>query len=332
MNKTQSWQIHTIWGKLGRFILACFILCFVNIAVAQPQSGKPIRLIVGYAAGGGADILARLMVPRLAEALGQPVVVDNRPGAGGTIAAAQLAQSAPDGQTLYFSDAGFVTAPGIYDQLPYDPAIGIAPVANVASLPLAFSVHPSVAATTPAELIALLKANPDKYSYGSPGIGTLHHLSVELIKKQTGIRMTHIPYKGAAPALIDLIGGQIPLAITSATAALGHAGSGKLRVIGLSSRERISSAPSVAVMAEGLQGFSATNDLFLLAPGGTSPATIARINAAVKVTLSSKDLQESFLAQGAIVEWTSTEDLNIRIKRDIERWRIIAKEASIRAQ
>jgi tripartite-type tricarboxylate transporter receptor subunit TctC len=332
MTKIQCIQIRSAWSRLGKFILVWFTLFLVSSAFAQPQSGKPVRLIVGYAAGGGADILARLMVPRLAEALGQPVMVDNRPGAGGTIAAAQLAASAPDGQTLYFSDAGFVTAPGIYDQLPYDPNLGIAPVANVASLPLAFSVHPSVAATTPAELIALLKANPDKYSYGSPGIGTLHHLSAELIKKQTGIRMTHIPYKGAAPALTDLIGGQIPLAITSATAALGHAGSGKLRVIGLSSRERISSAPSVATMAEGLQGFSATNDLFVLAPGGTSTATIARINAAVKVALSSKELQESFLAQGAIVEWTSTEDLAIRIKRDIERWRSIAKEASIRAQ
>ena len=315
-----------------RLVLAAVTLCMAGGVVAQSPAGKPVRLIVGYAAGGGADILARLLLPRLAEALGQSVLVDNRPGAGGTIAAALLAGAVPDGQTLYFSDAGFVTAPGIYDQLPYDPATGIAPVANVASLPLAYSVHPSVPATTPAELIAVLKANPDKYSYGSPGIGTLHHLSAELVKKQTGIRMTHIPYKGAAPALTDLMGGQIPLAITSATAALGQAGSGKLRVIGLTSRERIASAPGVAVMAEGLPGFIATNDLFVLAPGGTPPATIARINAAVKAALAYKDLQDGFLAQGAIVEWTSTEDLAARIKRDIERWRALARDASIRAQ
>ena len=332
MNKPKCARGRQRWFGMAQMLLACAALCVAGSVMAQAPAGKPVRLIVGYAAGGGADILARLLLPRLSEALGQPMVVDNRPGAGGTIAAALLAGAAPDGQTLYFSDAGFVTAPGIYDQLPYDPATGIAPIANVASLPLAYSVHPSVPAATPAELIAVLKANPDKYSYGSPGIGTLHHLSAELVKKQTGIRMTHIPYKGAAPALTDLMGGQIPLAITSATAALGQIGSGKLRVIGLTSRERIASAPGVAVMAEGLPGFIATNDLFVLAPGGTPPAVIARVNAAVKAALTHKDLQDSFLAQGAIVEWTSAEDLAARIKRDIERWRTLAREASIRAQ
>ena len=159
----------------------------------------------------------------------------------------------------------------------------------MAALPLAYSVHPSVAAASPAELIALLKANPDKYSYGSPGIGTLHHLSAELVKKQTEIRMTHIPYKGAAPALTDLMSGQIPLAITSSTAALAQAAGGKLRVIG-------------------------------------------RISATLKTVLAQKELQDAYLAQGAIVEWTSPEELTARIARDIGRWRALAKEASIRAQ
>ena len=312
--------------------VAAALLALPLLASAQAPAGKPIRMLVGYAAGGGADILARLLVPRLSEALGQGILVDNRPGAGGTIAAAALANAAPDGLTLYYSDAGFVTAPGIYDQLPYDPIAGFAPVANIASLPLAYSVHPSVPAATPAELIAVLKANPGKYSYGSPGIGTLHHLSAELVKKQTGIVMTHIPYKGAAPALTDLMSGQIPLAITSSTAALAQAAGGRLRVIGLTSRERISSAPNVAAMAEGLPGFIATNDLFLLAPAGTPAATVARISSAARAVLAHKELQEGYLAQGAIVEWASAEDLGARIRRDIERWRALAKEASIRAQ
>lgn len=299
---------------------------------ATAQSDKPIRMLVGYAAGGGADILARLLAQPLSAQLGQTILVDNRPGAGGTIASAALAKSAPDGLTVYFSDAGFVTAPGIYESLPYDPIAGFSPVANIAALPLAYSVHPSVPATTPPELIALLKANPDKYNYGSPGIGTLHHLSAELIKKETGIRMTHVPYKGAAPALTDLIGGQIALAITSSTAALAQAPSGKLRVIGLTSRERIAGFPSVATMSEGLPGFVATNDLFLLAPAGTPPAVIARLNGALKTVLSRKELADAFLAQGAIVEWTSTEEITQRIQRDIARWRALAKEASIRAQ
>ena len=315
-----------------RGILVVCLALLSGATMAQAPTGKSVRMLVGYAAGGGADILARLLLPRLAEALGQSVVIDNRPGAGGTIAASLLANAAPDGQTLYFSDAGFVTAPGIYDQLSYDPITGIAPVANIASLPLAYSVHPSVAAASPAELIAVLKASPDKFSYGTPGIGTLHHLSVELMKKQTGIRMTHIPYKGAAPALTDLMSGQIPLAVTSATAALAQAAGGKLRVIGLTSRERITSAPSVATMAEGLPGFVATNDLFILAPAGTPSATIARINGALRTVLAQKELQDTYLAQGAIVEWTSAEELAARIRRDIDRWRALAKEASIRAQ
>lgn len=318
-----------IFRKLALFVC---VLALPFAANAQTTSDKPIRMLVGYAAGGGADILARLLAAPLAAQLGQPVVVDNRPGAGGTIASALLAKSAPDGLTVYFSDASFVTAPGIYESLPYEPIAAFAPIANIAALPLAYSVHPSVPAATPAELIALLKANPDKYNYGSPGIGTLHHLSVELIKKQTGIRMTHVPYKGAAPALIDLIGGQIGLAVTSSTAALAQAASGKLRVIGLTSRERIPGFPNVATMSEALPGFVATNDLFLLAPAGTPTAAIFRLNAALKTVLSRKDLADAFVAQGAIVEWTSAEEITVRITRDIARWRALAREGSIRAQ
>ena len=317
---------------LRRSLVFAALTLTATAALAQSTAGKPVRMLVGYAAGGGADILARLLAPRFAEALGQQVIVDNRPGAGGTIASALLANSAPDGQTVYFSDAGFVTAPGIYEKLPYDPIAAFAPIGNVASLPLAYSVHPSFASSTPAELVAALKASPGKYSYGTPGIGTLHHLSAELMKRQTGIAMTHVPYKGAAPALVDLMSGQIPLAVTSATAALAQAAGGKVRVIGITSRERISSAPTVATMAEALPGFVATNDLFLLAPAGTPPAVISRMSGALKSALAQKSLEEAFLAQGAIVEWTTPEEIVARIARDIGRWSALAKEASIRAQ
>ena len=318
-----------LFKKIALFVC---VLTLSFEAAAQTTSDKSIRMLVGYAAGGGADVLARLLASPLSAQLGQPIVVDNRPGAGGTIASALLAKSVPDGLTVYFSDASFVTAPGIFDSLPYDPIAAFAPIGNVAALPLAYSVHPSVPAVTPAELLTLLKANPDKYNYGTPGIGTLHHLSAELIKKQTGIRMTHIPYKGAAPALTDLIGGQIGLAVTSSTAALAQAASGKLRVIGLTSRERIPGFPNVATMSEGLPGFVATNDLFLIAPAGTPAVTIYRLSAALKTVLSRTDLADAFVAQGAIVEWTSAEEIAARITRDISRWRSLAKEGSIRAQ
>ena len=313
-------------------LLLAFALALPSLAGAQSGDRKPIRMLVGYAAGGGADVLARLIAPKLGEALGQTVVVDNRPGAGGTIAAALLAGAAADGNTVYYSDAGFVTAPGIYEKLPYDPIAAFAPVGNIAALPLAYSVHPSVQATTPAELVAVLKANPGKFSYGTPGIGTLHHLTVELLKKQLGVQMEHVPYKGAAPALTDLISGQIPLAVTSSTAALAQQAGGKIRVIGLTSRQRITSAPNVATLAEGVPGFVATNDLFLLAPAGTPVSAISRWNGALRTLLAQKDIQEGYLAQGAIVEWTSAEELGQRISRDIARWRTVAKEAGIRAQ
>jgi tripartite-type tricarboxylate transporter receptor subunit TctC len=312
------------------FLLLCSLL--LPATAGAQSTDKPVRMLVGYAAGGGADVLARLLAPPLAAQLGQPFVVDNRPGAGGTIASALLAKSTPDGLTVYFSDASFVTAPGIYESLPYDPIAAFALVANVAALPLAYSVHPSVPATTPAELLALLKQNPDKYSYGTPGIGTLHHLSAELIKKQTGIRMTHVPYKGAAPALTDLIGGQIPLAVTSSTAALAQNSSGKLRVIGLTSRDRIPGFPNVAAMAEALPGFVATNDLFLIAPAGTPASVIARLSGALKTVLAKQELVDAYLAQGALIEWIGPEETSVRIARDITRWRTLAKEASIRAQ
>jgi tripartite-type tricarboxylate transporter receptor subunit TctC len=312
-----------------RFLLLALLLAFAGQGGAQSINDKPIRLVVGYAAGGGADILARLLATKLQDVLGQNVVVENRPGAGGTMAATVVARSAADGLTLYFSDASFVTAPAVYAKLPYDTTSSFAPVANVASLPLAFSVNPAVPATTPAELIALLQANPERFTYGTPGVGTLHHLTSELLKKQTGIRMTHVPYRGAAPALGDLMGGQIQIAVTSATAVLSQAGGGKIRVIGLTSRQRLASAPNIATLAEAIPGFAVTNDLFVLAAAGTPDAVISRLAAALRTVLAQKTVQDEYLAQGAIVDWTSPLELGSRITRDITRWRTVAKEAGI---
>ena len=317
--------------SLPKIVLAS-LLMFSCGAQAQAFPSKSVRLLVGYAPGGGADVLARLLAVKLGDALGQQVAVDNRPGAGGTITAGILAKSAPDGHTVYFSDAAFATAPGIYDQLPYDTVKDFSPVGNVASLPLAFVVHPSVPAATPAEFMALLKANPGKYSYGTPGVGTLHHLTTELLKKQTGILMTHVPYKGAAPAMTDLMGGHILVAVTSATAALAQVKGGKLRIVGVTSRQRIPGAPDIPALAEAVTGFAVTNDLFLLAPAGTPAAAITALNAALKSVLTQKELQESYLAQGALVELSTPEELAARIVRDVAKWRGVAKESGIRAE
>ena len=316
---------------MKRVLVIVFSLVATS-AFAQAFPSRPIRLLVGYAAGGGADALARVLTPKLAEALGQGITVDNRPGAGGTLAGGVLAKAPPDGYTLYFSDASLVTAPAIYRELPFDPIGGLAPVAGVAALPLAFVVHPSVAVTTPQELIGLLRANPGKYSYGTPGIGTLHHLSSELLQKHAALSFIHIPYKGAAPALTDLIGGQIPVAVTSATAALAQAKGGKLRIVGLTSRARLASNPEIATIAEAVPGFEVTNDLFVIAPAGTPAAVIATLEGALKSVLAQKELQAAYLAQGAIVAWSSAEALKARMAKDVTTWKTVAREAGIRPE
>ena len=315
-----------------RLLFGFLLAAAAAAAHAQNFPTKPVRLLVGYAAGGGADVLARLLSTRLADTLGQQVIVDNRPGAGGTLAGGILANSTPDGHTVYFSDASFVTAPAIYAQLPYDTFKDFAPVGNTSSLPLAFVVHPSMAAKTPAEFVALVKASPGKYSYGTPGVGTLHHLTTELLKKQIGIQVSHVPYKGAAPAMADLMGGHIPIAVTSATAALGQVKGGKLRIVGITSRARLSSASDIPTIAEAVPGFEVTNDLFVLARAGTPVSSVNALSRALKTVFSQKDLQDAYLSQGAIVAWSSPADLAAQIKRDVPKWRAVAKEAGIRAE
>ncbi|MFN0299308.1 MAG: Bug family tripartite tricarboxylate transporter substrate binding protein [Burkholderiales bacterium] len=319
----------TILAMTFAFVLA---LGWHGIAHAQAYPAKPIRLLIGYAAGGGADVLARILTAKLTDALGQPITVDNRPGAGGTLAAGILAKAPADGYTLYFSDASLVTAPAIFAQLPFDPITSFSPVAGVASLPLAFVTHPAVPADSPKAFLALIKANPDKHSYGTPGVGTLHHLSVEPLKKQAGLAIQHVPYKGAAPLVNDLMGGQIGIGVTSATAALAQVKGGKLRIVGLTSRERVASAPDIPTIAEALPGYEVTNGLFVLAPAGTPTAIVATLGAALKTVLAAKAMQESYLAQGAIIEWSSPEDLATRIERDVARWKSVAKDAGIRPE
>jgi tripartite-type tricarboxylate transporter receptor subunit TctC len=317
--------------KLLKPLAAVAALLAVCTASAQTFPGRPIRMLVGYAPGGGADVLARLLAVRLADAAGQQVVVDNRPGAGGTVAAAILGKSVADGHTVYFSDASFVTAPGIHARLPYDTLKDFVAVGNACALPLAFVVHPSVPAAGPAEFMALIKAHPGKYSYGTPGVGTLHHLTTELLKKQTGIQMTHVPYKGAAPAMTDLMGGHIPVAVTSATAALAQVKGGKLRIVGVTSARRIPGAPDIPALAEAMPGFEVTNDLFFIAPAGTAAATIRAFNTLLNNVLSQKELADSYLAQGAIVAPTTPAQLSARIVKDVAKWRAVAQEAGIRA-
>lgn len=316
--------------KLIPKLLVCCLLLITYGVSAQTYPEKPIRLVVGYAAGGGADVLARILAAPLSEVLRQPVLVDNRPGAGSTIAAAAVANSNPDGYTLYYPEAAFLTAPSIYKSLPYDPLRSFAAVSGTVSLPLAIVVNPAVPAKTPQELLSLVRASPGKFHYGTPGVGTLHHLTGELLKKATGIQWNHVPYKGAAAVVPDVIGGQIPIGIISATAALAQAKGGKLRIVAITSPERLRGAPEHPVLAEAVAGLDVTNYLFVLAPAGTPSAVISVLNNAMKTVLGRKDVQESVFAQGAVIDWASPNDLSNRIAKDIAKWSSVIKESGIR--
>ncbi len=316
--------------RIARILAALAALALAAPSHAQQYPNRPIRMLVGYAAGGGADALARVVAGKLGDALGQPVAVDNRPGAGATIAADALAKSAPDGYTLYFADTAILIAPAVYAKLAYDPVKSFAPVGNVVSLPLVFVANPAVPAATAPELIALLKANPGKYSYGSPGFGTVQHFAFELFKKQAGVDVVHIPYKGAAPIVPDLLSGQIPLAIISASPALAQARAGKLKAIALSSPVKLAAAPDWPALADTLPGFDASPRLFILAPAGTPQPIVAQLSEALRKVLVQPDLLENFGKQGATAEWTSPDDLGKQIAAEVRKWASLAKDAGLK--
>jgi len=315
-----------------RILAGLAALAFALSAFGQQYPSRPVRMLVGYAAGGGADALARIVAGKLGDALGQQVVVDNRPGAGATVAADALAKSAPDGYTLYFADTAILIAPAVYAKLTYDPVKSFAPVGNVVSLPLVFVANPAVPASTAPELIALLKANPGKYSYGSPGFGTVQHFAFELFKKQAGVDVVHIPYKGAAPIVPDLLSGQIPLAIISASPALAQSRAGKLKAIALSSPVKLAAAPDWPALADTLPGFDASPRLFILAPAGTPQPVVAQLSEALHKVLVQPDLLESFGKQGATAEWTSPDDLGKQIASEVRKWASLARDAGLKPE
>ena len=312
--------------------LLALTAAFVGVAQAQQYPNRPIRMFVGYPAGGGADALARLTATHLSEALGQQVVVDNRAGAGGTLAADAVAKAQPDGYTLLFGETGLLIAPAIYASLPFDPVKSFAAVGSVAVLPLVVVANPAVPAKNAAELVALLKANPGKYSYASPGVGTVHHLAMELFRTQAGFDYVHVPYKGASALIPDLVSGQIPLGVLSAPPALAQVKSGKLRAIALTSPVKLAGAPEWPALADTLPGFDASPRLFVLAPAGTPGAVIARLDAAIKAILAKPAVLESLNAQGATAAPAGAEELGTLIAAELRKWAPVAKASGAKAQ
>jgi tripartite-type tricarboxylate transporter receptor subunit TctC len=288
-----------------------------------------VKIIVPFAAGGPADIYARAIGQKLQEALGQPFVVDDRPGAGSVIGTDAAAKSAPDGYTLLMGTVGtHAINPSLYAKMPYDHVRDFAPVILVAGVPNVLVVHPSVPANTVAELIAFGKANPGKLNFASSGSGTSIHLAGELFRVQTGIQMTHVPYKGSAPAIQDLLGGQVQLMFDNLPSALPQIKAGKLRALGVTSATRAAALPDVPTIAEsGLPGFEASSWFGLLAPAGTPRDVVAKLDAEVAKWLASQDARDKLLAQGAIAAGGSPEDFSAHIAAETAKWAKVVKES-----
>jgi len=301
-------------------------------AQAPAWPTRPVRIMVGYAAGGGVDAMARMLSQRLPALLGQQVVVENRAGASGAIAADAVAKSPPDGYTLLLGESAMLITQHLAQKQPFDPVSSFSPVAGVFQAPLMIVANNSVPAANPKELIALLKANPGRYSYATSGVGTVHHLGFEILKARTGVFIVHIPYRGAAQIMPDVISGQVPIGVVSAAAGLAQARTGRLKAIAMMSTGKLPGAENVPELAEALPGFNVAPRIFLLAPAGTPGPVVERLNEAVRTILASSDLAQSAAQQGAIPAHLPPQQLAAEMARESAEWARIVKQQKVTLQ
>jgi tripartite-type tricarboxylate transporter receptor subunit TctC len=304
-------------------------------AQASDYPNKPIRLVVPFTPGGSTDILARTIGEQLTKAWGQTVIIENVPGAGGSLGADRVAKAAPDGYTLLMGHIGtLAVTPSIYPRLPYDPVKSFAPVAWVARVPNVLVVHPSVPARSVRELVQYAKANPGKLNYGSGGNGSAAHIATEYFKLQSDTDIVHVPYKGTAPAVNDAVAGQIQMLLTGAPAVMPMAKAGKLVALAVSSPQRIPSAPELPTIAEsglpGLVGFEADQWYGIVAPAGTPEAIVRKLNAQVNSSLNSAEILARLQSEGATPTPFAPEVFGKLIEAEIARWRPVVQRAGLK--
>jgi tripartite-type tricarboxylate transporter receptor subunit TctC len=302
---------------------------------AQPATfpSKPVRFVIGFTPGGPSDILARALGQKLAERWGQQVVIENRPGAGGNLAAEAVAKSAPDGYTwLLGNNSILATNQSLYRKLPYDPVKDFAPVALVAVQPNILVVHPEVKATSVGDLIALAKQSPGKLNYASSGAGAAAHLAGELFKAMAGVDMVHVPYKGAQPALTDLIAGQVQLMFATSASVIPYMKAGRLRALAVTTAQRSPSVPELPTVSEaGLPGFEATTWHGVVVPAATPAPLVQRLNEELNSVLNEKDLRERLAGLGAEVVTGSPRDFADYIAREIPKWTKVVQDSGAKA-
>jgi tripartite-type tricarboxylate transporter receptor subunit TctC len=302
------------------------------LAVAQGFPSRPVKILVGFAPGGAMDIVARTVGQKMAPGLGQPVIVENKPGAASNIAIRQLIESPPDGHTVMLVANGLTANPLLYTQQPFDPNADVVPITLVARLPVVIAASATSEISTLAKLIQASKAKAGSVSYGTPGGGSTPHLAAEMFARAAGITLTHVPYKGGAPAIADVLGGQLPLVAVNAVEVLPHVKAGKLRVLATLSAERVATLPDAPTLAEsGFPGFEASVWHAFIAPRGTPPAVVERLKAEIHKALADPEVKERLASLGAVVSPTSPQELAALVRTEHERYGKLIREANIKA-
>ena len=319
---------------MKRILAALFAAAVASAAFAQAWPTKPIRFIVPYPPGGTSDILARTIGEKLGTALGQTIVVENKPGANGNVGADYVAKASPDGYTFLLADIGAIAiSPSVYPSLPFDPVKNFTPVTMVAYSPHILVVHPSVPAKSVAELVALAKSKPGKLNYAASSTGSAPHLAGVEFAQRAKIDWNYIPYKGGAQAITDVVGGQADLLFNGMLATYPNVKGGKLRILAVSSANRLASIPDVPTVAEsGFPGFETGSWQGILAPPGTPSEIVAKLGSEVQKILATPEMKEKLAAQGADVRVTTGAELSGFISKERDRWGKVVKEAGIKAE
>lgn len=307
------------------------VSCSQGFAQERAYPSKPIRMLVGFPPGGSVDGLARVVGPKLTEVWGQQIVVDNRPGAGGTVASEIAARAIADGYTLLVVGSSYAVSAGLFSKLNYHPVDSFAPVALIGSVPMVLVTNTSLRAKSIAELVSMAKASPGKLNFGSGGTGSLSHLSGELLKSMAGVDIVHVPYKGPSLAMTDLMSGRIELLLSSLTGVLPQIKAGRVKALGVSSTKRSPSLPEVPTIAEsGLRGYEATGWTGILAPAGTPQPLINKLNAQVASIVQTPEVIAALRKQGAEPEAVSSQTFGTYLKSEIAKWTKVIREAGIR--
>jgi tripartite-type tricarboxylate transporter receptor subunit TctC len=313
-------------------LLGLAIALHAGAALAQPWPAKPLKLVTPFPPAGSADVIARLIGQSLAASLGQPVVIDNRPGAGGVVGNEFAAKQPSDGYTLLLITGAYPVQAAMLKSLPFDPLADIAMVSLLTTYPFVISVRPDSPFRTLGELIAYAKANPGKLNYPSSGIGTVHHLSGELLNAMAGIEMVHVPFRGGASPLTEVLGGRVDLLLEAMTLSIGQIQSGKLRALAVTSRERWQALPDVPTVAETVPGYEVNSFIGLGATGRTPQPIIARLNAEVRKALATPQTHQRFLELGGAPGASTPQEMRAFIEREIVKWRRLVSLRKIEQQ